>query len=137
MAREYFCAYHSYFESLRNLTDEECGRLFRALLRYSATGELPTLLDREAVAFDFMRSQLDRDREAYEAKCRKNAESIRKRYERKQPNTNVYESYQRKGEREGKGEREEKGERRKNITILSSNAGAAGAEEIEMLRRLE
>lgn len=114
MAREYFCAYHSYSDSMRNLSDEECGRLFRALLSYSATGELPDLSDRESIAFDFMRSQIDRDQEAYEAKCKKSKDSIAKRYERIQTNTNkyerirtntdVYERYQGKGEGEGKGE---------------------------------
>lgn len=132
MAREYFCAYHSYADSMRNLSDDECGRLFRALLSYSATGELPVLADRESIAFDFIRSQIDRDREAYEAKCRKNKESVSKRYERSQTNTNeyeriqtntdVYESYQ--GEEKGKGEGKEKDKGENN-----KRAGRAGVFE--------
>lgn len=35
MAREYFCAYHSYLAAIEPLNDEERGRLFTALLQYS------------------------------------------------------------------------------------------------------
>ena len=40
MAREFFCAYHSYLNAMRKLSDAECGRLFRALLSYSAGEQL-------------------------------------------------------------------------------------------------
>lgn len=40
MAREFFCAYHSYLNAMRKLSDAECGRLFRALLSYSAENSL-------------------------------------------------------------------------------------------------
>lgn len=72
MAREYFCAYHSYLKSIRNLSDGECGRLFKALLSYSAGDKLINLQGREGIAFDFITEQIDRDNEAYEAKCAKN-----------------------------------------------------------------
>ena len=72
MAREYFCAYHSYAKSIRNLSDAECGRLFKALLSYSAGDTLINLQGREGIAFDFITEQIDRDNEAYEAKCAKN-----------------------------------------------------------------
>ena len=134
MAREYFCAYHSYADSMRNLSDDECGRLFRALLSYSATGELPVLADRESIAFDFIRSQIDRDREAYEAKCRKNKESVSKRYERNQTNTNEYERIQtntdvyERYQGEGKGKGEEKG---KEKDKGENNTGAGRASVFE------
>ena len=114
MAREYFCAYHSYSDSMRNLSDNECGRLFRALLRYSATGDLPDLTDREGIAFDFMRGQIDRDREAYEAKCRKNRENGEKAFAsdrgRSVPNGSDGTQGKGKGKGEGKGKRKDKGE---------------------------
>lgn len=112
MAREYFCAYHSYSDSMRNLSDNECGRLFRALLRYSATGDLPDLTDREGIAFDFMRGQIDRDREAYEAKCRKNRENGEKAFagDRGRSVPNGSDGTQGKGKGEGKGKGKDKGE---------------------------
>lgn len=119
MAREYFCAYHSYLKAMRNLSDAECGRLFRALLQYSAGETLINLQGREGVAFDFMTEQIDRDNAAYEEKCKKNSDNVKKRYDRKQTNTNeydriesnttVYETYQDKGKGEGEGK--DKGER--------------------------
>lgn len=72
MAREYFCAYHSYLKSMRNLSDAECGRLFRALLQYSAGDTSINLQGRESIAFDFISEQIDRDNAAYNAKCETN-----------------------------------------------------------------
>lgn len=79
MAREYFCAYHSYLRSMRKLSDAECGRLFRALLQYSAGEQLINLQGREEAVFDFMTDQIDRDNEKYEAKCARNRENGKKR----------------------------------------------------------
>lgn len=72
MAREFFCAYHSYLKSMRKLTDEECGRLFRALLTYSITGEETELEGREEIVFDIFSQQIDRDKESYEKTCQQN-----------------------------------------------------------------
>ena len=38
MARAYFCAYYSYLDLLRELTDEEVGRLMRAVFIYAVDG---------------------------------------------------------------------------------------------------
>lgn len=51
MAREYFLAYHSYLEILMELSDAECGRLFRAALEYSATKKTPDLRGNERFLF--------------------------------------------------------------------------------------
>lgn len=98
MAREYFCAYHSYIKQCKGLSDGELGRLFRALLEYSASGKVPELNGRESVAFDFMAANIDRDAEAYKDTCNRNRENASKRYERIRPNTTVYETYQEKEE---------------------------------------
>lgn len=104
MAREYFCAYHSYIKQCKGLSDGELGRLFRALLEYSASGKVPELNGRESVAFDFMAANIDRDAEAYKDTCNRNRENIAKRYERIRPNTTVYETYQEKEEEKEKEE---------------------------------
>lgn len=98
MAREYFCAYHSYIKQCKGLSDSELGRLFRALLEYSASGKVPELNGRESVAFDFMSANIDRDAESYKDTCNRNRENISKRYERIRSNTSVYETYQEKEE---------------------------------------
>ena len=78
MAMEYFHCYHSYRRRCEKLTDQELGRLFRALLEYSETGETQELAGRESIAFDFIADDIDRAKTAYEAKCRGNAENGRK-----------------------------------------------------------
>lgn len=104
MAREYFCAYHSYIKQCKGLSDGELGRLFRALLEYSASGKVPELNGRESVAFDFMSANIDRDAESYKDTCNRNRENIAKRYDRIRPNTTVYETYQEKEEEKEKEE---------------------------------
>lgn len=106
MAREYFCAYHSYIKQCKGLSDGELGRLFRALLEYSASGKVPELNGRESVAFDFMSANIDRDAESYKDTCNRNRENISKRYERIRANTTVFETYQEKEEEKEK-EKEE------------------------------
>ena len=70
--REYFPCYHSYLRKIAKLSDQEIGRLFRALLTYSATGETQELPGREAVAYDFIADDIDRANEAYQEKCETN-----------------------------------------------------------------
>lgn len=61
MAVEYFNAYHSYLKSIEPLSDAERGRLFTALLIYSATGAAPDLRGNERFLFPTMQEQIDRD----------------------------------------------------------------------------
>ena len=75
MAMEYFCCYHSYRKTLQRLSDSEVGRLFMALLEYSETDVAPELNGREQVAFDFIAADIDRAKEKYADRCRKNREN--------------------------------------------------------------
>lgn len=75
MAREYFCAYHSYLQSMKQLSDAEVGRLFRALLKYSKTGELDALYGNERFVADTIVAQIDRDKQKYAKKCAVNREN--------------------------------------------------------------
>lgn len=75
MGREYFHAYHSFLEALEALGDAECGRLFKACLQYSKTGEVSELSGNERILFPSWKSQIDRDNEKYEAKCQKNRQN--------------------------------------------------------------
>lgn len=78
MARDYFPCRYSYRRILVKLSDQEVGRLFKALLEYGDTGERPELSGRESVAFEFMADDLDRANEAYQAKVNVNKENGRK-----------------------------------------------------------
>lgn len=68
MAMSYVQLYFSYLEPLAQLTDEQCGRVIRAVLQYGQDGTLPHFAGVEAVAFSFLRSNFDRDSVSYETK---------------------------------------------------------------------
>ena len=67
----YLCFYLSYEGMLREYTDAQCGRLVRAMLAYANRGEEPALKKTERYIWHSLKDQLDRDRLAYEAKCRR------------------------------------------------------------------
>ena len=81
MAREYFNAYHSYLKSMEELNDAECGRLFRACLKYSMTSEAQKLPGGERILFPAIREQIDRDKAAYADKCLKQSQNARMRWD--------------------------------------------------------
>jgi hypothetical protein len=58
-----------YLERLAKLSDQELGRLVRALATYHATGEQQELAGRESIAYDFIKVDIDRIDEKYAAKC--------------------------------------------------------------------
>lgn len=86
MGMEYFCCYHSYLNKLSRLSDQEVGRLFRALMQFSATGAAPELAGRESLAFDFIADDINRAKETYAERCRTNAVNAS---ERKRSQTNA------------------------------------------------
>lgn len=79
MSMEYFCCYHSYKKKCEKLSDQELGRLFRALLEYSESGAVADLAGRESIAFDFIADDINRAKKAYAEKCAKNAANAQQR----------------------------------------------------------
>ena len=71
MEKESFIIHTDDMECVDTLSDEQAGRLFKALLRYSKSGAAPKLSGSELMAFMFMKKQLDRDREKYIEICEK------------------------------------------------------------------
>ena len=61
-----------YLERLAKLSDQELGRLVRALAIYHMTGETQELAGRESIAFDFIKVDIDRIEQKYSAKCEAN-----------------------------------------------------------------
>ena len=86
MALESFNVYHSYLDALAELSDAECGRLFKACLAYSKFGEAPKLGGNERFVFPIMRGQIDRDKAAYEEKCAQQSKNASKRWNKNNAN---------------------------------------------------
>lgn len=141
MGREYFNAYHSYLQSMSHLSDAECGRLFRALLKYSATGEPgDKLIGNERFVADGMISQIDRDKKRYEEKSNQNRENIMKRwqsddirtnttvYENIRPYTNVCKEKETEREMERETEKEREMEKKKKKETEDGPEAQASAE---------
>ena len=64
--RKSFVMYTEYLEQTAILSDEECGKLFRAILVYAGTGAESDLTGLSALAFGFIRSDLDRNFDKYD-----------------------------------------------------------------------
>lgn len=72
MDTKYFPMFHSYLDTLAGLTDAQFGHVIRAALKYSKDGEVPDLDAIEAMAFGFIKMDVDRAREKYEAIAERN-----------------------------------------------------------------
>ena len=70
--------YLDYRQHLELLSNADCGALVKALLRYAVGEEVPELRGAAAMAFSFMRAQLDRDNAQYEVQCERAREAGRK-----------------------------------------------------------
>ena len=92
MAKNSFILYHNYREQLEDLTDEQVGKLFRAIFDYEIDDTLPEFTDKELkIAFKFIKVHLDNDREKYAEMCEKQKRNIQKRWNKNNTNdTNVY-----------------------------------------------
>lgn len=128
MARAYFQVYFSYEEPLKSLTYEQIGKIFMAMFQYEKTKEKPELDPVSDMAFYFIRSQMDRDQQAYEEKCERSRQNGMKggrprktqKSERFLENQTVFlETQKSQGEGEGKGKG--KGEGEEYIKKDSSN----------------
>lgn len=67
-----FKIYGSYADQVNVLTDNEAGRLFKALINYRNGEEPRNLNGLEMMAFLFIRQQMDYDVEKYEKQCEVN-----------------------------------------------------------------
>lgn len=78
MAREYTPIPFEFLEELDGLSDEEYGRLIRAMQVYSISGEEPELEGVERLFWKRCRNTIDRYNESYEKRNTSNAENGRK-----------------------------------------------------------
>lgn len=70
-----FMIYFDIAPALSKLTDEEAGKLFKAIMDYATSGNVHELDGICGFAFEVIRPRIDRDKEAYEEKCRKSSYS--------------------------------------------------------------
>lgn len=81
--RKSFVLYHDFRNWFSLLTDEELGRLIRAIFDYEMNRTMPeNLNEKEQIAFFMVRDTLDRDREKYERVCNRNKENAKIRWEK-------------------------------------------------------
>lgn len=75
-----FFTYFHHSALINHLTDEQAGRLFKALLMYGDEGELADLDDDQActLAFIIMKGEIDRNFERYAETCEKRREAGKK-----------------------------------------------------------
>ena len=73
--RESFVLYVKYLENIEMLSMEQRGVLITALMSYVADKDIPDMDGMTAMAYSFIKSQIDRDFEKYEETCRKRAEA--------------------------------------------------------------
>lgn len=91
-----FMIYLDNEKQVNMLTDEQAGKLFKALFEFAKDGTETDFNDGMiAMAFSFMADSIKRDTEKYESICQKRAENIKKRWNKKQNegntnDTNVY-----------------------------------------------
>ena len=82
-----FVLHNSYYDPIADLSDEELGKLFRAIFVYQIDG-INTADDSIKMAFRFFKNQMDLDRKKYEDKCAKNKENVSKRWNSKNTKEN-------------------------------------------------
>lgn len=81
--RKSFVVYTDLDVSLASFSNAEVGAIFRAMLTYADTGRETDLSDREAVAFGFIKAQMDRDFDKYDEIVEKRKAAVAAREEKK------------------------------------------------------
>ena len=89
-----FIVYGNHEEILDRLTDEEAGKLLKAMTKYFNHGTEPKFDGALEFVWIPIRQQMDANAEKYEAKCQKNREKIQKYWDGVKKNTNVNNSIQ-------------------------------------------
>ena len=92
-----FILYTSYYALIEGLTDEQLGQLTRAIFLYARDGEIISLEPVVRMAFVFIKDNIERNQDKYQAKCEKNRQIALERERKKREarekanNTNVHE----------------------------------------------
>lgn len=92
--RDSFILYTKYRKQFSDLTNEQKGILFDAILAYVSEEPLPEMDAITSMAFKFVKVDIDDNAAKYEEKCQQNRRNVSKRwhtdeYDRIRPNTNA------------------------------------------------
>ena len=94
--------FHDIIEQLEDFTDEQVGKIFRAMVEYDKNGTIPEFEGELKVAFKFIKLTLDRNKQEYEEKCEMQRKKIQNYWDKQkntieyngiQKNTNEYNGY--------------------------------------------
>lgn len=85
--KESFILYLQQKELFNKLTDEQAGKVIKAIYEYEDSGKTPNFDFGLDIVFTSIKTSLDSNRLKYQEKCEKNRENINKRWNK---NTNVY-----------------------------------------------
>ncbi len=88
MDKNSFLMYLDYEEQFNLLTDEQIGQLMRAIIKYEKTGVVLELEGMLKIAFSFIKTQLDRDREKWQEEKKKRSEAGKRGMSRRWNNNN-------------------------------------------------
>lgn len=91
--RDAFILYKSHYEPISVLTDEQLGRLFRAIFQWQINGQADPGPD-IAMAFGFIINQCRIDNDKYQDRCNKNRDNIKSRWDNEKKDTTVYDRIQ-------------------------------------------
>lgn len=78
MEKNSFLIYLDYQEQFEMLTDEQAGQLIKAIIKYEKTGEIMQLDNVTKMAFSFIKTQLDKDREKWQEEKQRRSEAGKK-----------------------------------------------------------
>lgn len=83
MSKRGLIVYHDYREKLEDLSNEQIGELFRAMLDYDIDGVEPIFDNELKIAWKFIRINLYENKEKYNNICQRNQQNIQKRWNTK------------------------------------------------------
>ena len=78
MAKNSFVIYHNYRDTLEDLTDEQVGKLFRAIFDYEIDKKEPNFNGELKIAFRFIKKDLDLNNDKHESICERNRKNGQK-----------------------------------------------------------
>lgn len=91
MATEYIKAYFNWLDVVEPLTDDETGRLFKALLAYGKDGTIPDWVGNERYAFYALKINIDNNQKAYDRDVENGKRGGRPRVQTETPKGGVIE----------------------------------------------
>lgn len=90
-----FIIYTSYLKIFEQLTDAQLGQLTRHMLSFANTGEEPNIEDPIVkLSFAFIKDDMERNKRKYEEKCERLRANARKRWDKKQLDSEASEDMQ-------------------------------------------